>query len=81
MNGELEMESIPIPKTLTVYTLIKQTGMSFTYTGYNTNNALGVGFFLTEKEAEYQRTLEILKNEGSDYYIFPIDVRNPAYKE
>jgi hypothetical protein len=75
------MEGIPIPKTLTIYTLVRQVGMCFSYTGYSSNNNLGVGFFLNEKDAEYQRTVEILKGEGSQFHIFPLTVPNPAYKE
>lgn len=76
------MESIPIPKTLTVYALVKQTGMVFSYVGYSTNNSLGIGFFSTQQEAEHHRTLEILKDDNkSAYYIFPLTVDNPAHKE
>lgn len=75
------MEGIPIPKTLTIYSLVKQTGMNFTYGGFSSSSSLGIGFFLSEKDAEYQRTMEILKDEGSQYHIFPLTVPNPAYKE
>jgi hypothetical protein len=76
------MSSIPVPKTFEIFLLLQQNNMNFTPHGYSSSNAtLGTGFFLTEKEAEHQRTLEILKNPGSKYYIFPLTIDNPAYKE
>jgi hypothetical protein len=76
------MNPIPVPKTIDIFLLLKQNEMNFIPCGYSSSNAtLGSGFFLTEKEAEHQRTLEILKNPGSKYYIFPLTIDNPAYKE
>ena len=76
------MEPIPVPKNIDVYMLIEQTDMNFMPVGYS-NSAIGIGtgFFLTEREAEHQRTLEILKTEKSQYHIFKLAVPNPAYKE
>ena len=79
------MEPIPIPKTLTVYTLIKQSGAMLNYTGaaYNHNTCMGHGFYLNKIEAEHQRTLELLKEEnvGTRIHLFELTVPNPVYKE
>ena len=81
------MEPIKPPKTLKVYALIKQTGASFTYTsGVSTNVALGMGFFPTQQEAEYSRTVEVLKDTTTGlnkpkFHVFELEVPNPTYEE
>jgi len=76
------MEPIPVPKNIDVYMLLEQTDMNFMPVGYSSSAmTMGTGFFLTEREAEHQRTLEILKNEKSKHHIFKLTVPNPAYKE
>lgn len=77
------MEPIKPPKTLRVFQLIKQTGLSFTYTGSGTTG-MGVGFYSTQQEAEHNRTLEVLKdttNPKPRYHVFEIEIPNPAYQE
>jgi len=76
------MESISVPKTFDVYMLLKQSDLMLMPTGYTTGtSSLGTGFFLTEREAEHQRTIEILKEEKAKYHIFKLTIPNPAYKE
>lgn len=82
------MESIKPPKTFKVYTLIKQTGASFTYTsGSASSSPLGQGFFVTLQEAEHCRTVEVLKDTGTNgankprFHIFELEVPNPVYEE
>lgn len=79
------MEPIKAPKTIKVYTLIKQSGLSLTYVGFSTlGMSLGAGFFLTHIEAEHHRTLELLKDTGADksqYHVFELEIPNPAYQE
>ena len=81
------MLPVPAPKTLKVYSLVKQTGMTFTYTGFSTGStgiSVGTGFFLTQAEAEHHRTIELLKDTGtprSNYHVFELEVPNPAYQE
>lgn len=81
------MESIKPPKTFKVYTLIKQTGVSFTYTSGSSNSAtLGLGFFTTLQEAEHNRMIEVLKDTTTSttkpkFHIFELEVPNPVYEE
>ncbi len=79
------MEPLKPPKTLKVYALIKQSGMSLIYTGYSTNSAgIGTGFFLSQSEAEHNRTMELLKDTATPrslYHVFELDIPNPAYSE
>ena len=81
------MESIKPPKTFKVYTLIKQTGASFTYTsGSASSSPLGMGFFVTLQEAEHCRTVEVLKDTSTgptkpQFHIFELEVPNPVYQE
>jgi len=80
------MESIAAPKTIEVFVLVKQTGLAFCTIGTN-SAALGSGFFYTLKEAEHQRTMEVLREESTPssskslYHIFELTVPNPGYKE
>lgn len=77
------MKSIPIPETLTVYALVKQTGLTFNIAGYSSSTpSIGFGFYMSMQEAEHHRTLEILKDEtNSMYHVFPLEVPNPAFKK
>lgn len=79
------MEPIKPPKTLQVYSLVKQSGMTFSYVGFGTTGpSIGPGFFLTQTEAEHHRTIELLKDTTSPralYHVFELDVPNPAYSE
>lgn len=81
------MEPIKPPKTLKVYALIKQTGASFAYTsGSSTNLSLGMGFFVSQQEAEYNRTAELLKDTTTGpnkpkFHVFELEVPNPIYEE
>lgn len=80
------MEPIRAPDTLTVYQLIKQSGLSFTNAG-SSSLGMGVGFYPTLQEAEYNRTIELLKNTTTigaaacRFHIFELEVPNPAYQE
>ena len=81
------MEAIKPPKTFKVYTLLKQTGASFTYTsGSSTNVSVGMGFFLSQQEAEHNRTVEVLKDTSTGpnkprFHVFELEVPNPVYEE
>jgi hypothetical protein len=75
------MESIPIPKTLEIYLLLKQDKMYFNPAGAGSTGSLGFGFFLSEKGAEHHRTMEILREPDAKFYIFSLTVDNPAYKK
>lgn len=75
------MDPIPTPETLTIFTVIKQSGMTFAYTGMSTSQTIGVGFFLNQLEAEHHRTLEALRDPMSRYHIFALKVPNPTFKD
>ena len=81
------MESIKPPKMFKIYTLVKQTGASFTYTsGSSSTSPLGLGFFVTLQEAEHCRTVEVLKDTTTgptkpQFHIFELEVPNPVYQE
>lgn len=81
------MEPIKPPKTFKIYTLIKQTGATFTYTsGASPNTSVGLGFFVSQQEAEHNRTIEVLKdtNTGPNkpkFHVFELEVPNPIYEE
>lgn len=81
------MEPLPIPKTLKVYQLIRvatKTSLNFSTTGTAAAGAayIGSGFYLTQSEAEQNRTLETLKDtDGSKFYVFELEIPNPAYRE
>lgn len=78
------MESIKAPETIKIYQLIKQIGLTFSNCG-TCANGLGIGFYSTQVEAEFARTMEILKDTTSgsqhQWHLFEIDVKNPAYRE
>jgi hypothetical protein len=82
------MEPIKPPKTVKIYQLIKQTGMSFTHTGVGSSASasLGIGFYPSLQEAEHNRTLEVLKdttsgNNKPKWHVFELEFPNPAYEE
>jgi hypothetical protein len=75
------MEPMPIPKTITIYQLIRQSGMNFTPTGTLPTPSIGTGFYLSRTEAEHNRTLELLKDSSHRFHVFELEVPNPAYKE
>jgi len=79
------VEPIKPPKTIKIYQLIRQTGMTFGSTGSGTSG-LGVGFYSTLSEAEQNRTMELLKDTTSGinkpkWHIWELDIPNPAYEE
>lgn len=78
------MEPIKPPRTLRVYTLIKQSGLNFTYCTSG-SSGMGMGFYLSQQEAEHQRTLEVLKDTTTGikphWHLFEIEVPNPACPE
>lgn len=78
------MEPIPIPKTVTVFILVKQSGAMLNHIGatYNANTCMGYGFFLNKIDAEHQRTIELLKDEniGVHIHMFELTIPNPVYK-
>lgn len=79
------MEPISPPRTMKVYQLIKQSGLSFTTTGSSGAVSLGLGFYSTLQEAEHNRTLEVLKDTTTGpkprFHVFELEVPNPAYQE
>lgn len=76
------MEPLAVPKTIKIYQLVKQNGMSFSLVGFSGSpNSIGTGFFLSQTEAEHHRTLEALKDSGSAFHIYELTVPNPIYKE
>ena len=69
------------PKTFKIYTVLKQFGLNFTIVGgaINPQPYLGHGFYASREEAEYQRTIEILKDDkNSKFYVYELEVDNPA---
>jgi hypothetical protein len=75
------MEPLPVQKTITIYQLLKQSGMSFSIVGAASAMSIGLGFYMTKIEAEHNRTLETLKDSSSKFHVFELEVPNPAYKE
>lgn len=79
------MEPIRPPKTIKIYQLIRQSGMTFSGCGSGTGG-LGVGFYSTLQEAEHNRTIELLKDTTTGinkpkWHIWELDIPNPAYEE
>jgi hypothetical protein len=72
------------PETLTIYQLVRRNAESLYFTSAGTSptqNSLGLGFYATRQEAEYNRTLEVLKCKTSDeFYIFELEIPNPIIK-
>jgi hypothetical protein len=83
------MEPIKPPKTIKLYQLVRQTGMSFTTTGGSSSASasLGIGFYPSLQEAEQNRTMEVLKDTSSGginkprWHVFELEFPNPAYEE
>lgn len=79
------MEPIKAPKTLKVYSLVKQSGLTLTYVGFSTASiSVGTGFFLTQTEAELHRTVELLKDTTNPkplYHVFELEIPNPGHQE
>lgn len=79
------MESIKPPKSLKFYQLVKMTvkpSLSFCPAGTSTGAFVGTGFYRTLEEAEFNRTMEALKDTDSNtYHIFELEFPNPAYQE
>jgi hypothetical protein len=82
------MQPLEAPKTLKIYQLVRMstsTGLNFSTTGSvpaGGNNYIGSGFYLTQSEAEQNRTLEVLKDKDNNkFYVFELEVPNPAYQE
>lgn len=79
------MEPINPPKSLKFYQLVRMTvkpSLSFSPAGSSTGAFIGSGFYRTIEEAEFNRTMEALKDtEPNTYHIFELDFPNPIYKE
>ena len=81
------MEPLPIAKTIKVYQLIKmstKSGLNLSPVGTTGTGAnyIGIGMYVTQSEAEQNRTLETLKDQdGSKFYVFELEFPNPIYKE
>lgn len=79
------MEPISSPKTLKVYQLVRQTGLSFSSApAISQPISLGCGFFHSLHEAEIHRTNEVLKESTapkSKWHIFELEVPNPVHGE
>ena len=77
------MKSIEQPDTIKVYELVKQTGYVLSLVGGTTvTQTLGIGFYMTQQEAEHNRTIEILKNTlpQTHFHIFELEIPNIAKK-
>jgi hypothetical protein len=80
-------QAIPVPEFIKVYQLIRMTtnlSLNFSNVGQSSTGAgyIGLGFYLTQSEAEQNRTLEYLKAKGEEqFYVFELEFPNPAYKE
>lgn len=72
------------PDTLKIYQLIKRSADMLYFTSINNSAAtpsLGVGFYQTRQEAEYQRTIEMLKSKvAEEFYVFELEIPNPIVK-
>ena len=79
------MQPLKPTPTFKVYAVIKQTGLQMSYVyGSGSSVTFGAGFYGSRNEAEQLRTLELLKNTGSDtseYHVFELEVPNPVYKK
>lgn len=79
------MEPISPPKNYKVYQLVKRTGLLMQPVGNSGVQSLGLGFYASQQEAEYNRTMEILKDTTvgpkPEYFVFELEVPNPVYKE
>jgi hypothetical protein len=76
-------EPLPAPKFLKVYLLVRQLSHLY-FSPSGGGNNIGTGFYFTRDEAEKQRTMELLTLADSakdKFYIFELDIPNPAYTE
>ena len=60
------------------------TGMYLSGAGGSASPSLGIGFYLTQQEAEANRSMEILKDTTASgpkptWHIFELEFPNPAY--
>lgn len=79
------MEPIKAPKTIKVYSLVKQNGLNFSMSSSSGSSGsnIGVGFFTTLQEAEHYRTIEVLKVSSGNrdqFHIYELEVPNPIYE-
>lgn len=82
------MEPIRPPRTVKFYQLLKmatKNGLNISNCGSTSPSAyVGSGIYLTQQEAEHQRTLETLKDTdggANSYHIFELEFPNPVYRE
>ena len=84
------MEPLKPPKTMKVYQLLRmstKSGLNISMCGSipaGSTNYIGVGFYTTLQEAEHNRTIELLKDPDASfnsYFVFELELPNPAYKE
>ena len=78
------MRPLPVEPFLKVYQLIKQDGLYMYPCGYDINSGLGTGFYSTQHDAEMARTKELLSTKSDStakFYIYELEIPNPAYKE
>lgn len=83
------MEPIKPPKTLKYYQLLRmstKSGLNITSCGSTAsgNNYVGIGMYLTQQDAEHNRTMETLKDTDAahnTYHVFELEFPNPAYRE
>jgi hypothetical protein len=81
------MVPVPIAKTLTIYQLVKMStknGLHFSSTGATATGAsyIGSGFYISQAEADQNRTLETLKDQdGAKFFVFELEIPNPIYSE
>ena len=79
------MEPLKPPRTMRVFQLVRQTGLSFATVGGSSGVSLGLGFYPTLQEAEHNRTIEVLKDTTSGvkprFHVFELEVPNPVYQE
>jgi len=80
------MEPIRAPKTIKIYSLVRQNGMTFSPVSSSSSGStnIGSGYYTTLQEAEHHRTLEVLKVSSGgreQFHIYELEVPNPAYTE
>lgn len=78
------MDPLVPPKTINIYALVKQSGLMFSTVAVTAGHPnIGAGFYSSLKEAEHNRTVEMLKEQNASvqFHVFELTVPNPAYKE
>lgn len=77
------MESIKPPRCLKFYFLVRMTtnnALTLSPVAFSSGVSMGMGFFRSLEEAEYNRTIESLRETGgSTFHIFELEFPNPAY--